>query len=113
MARKAKAPKESTETIKICNTCGRNYKFKLSEFSLAEITSRMISHYEGQHSDRMAYCFDQYGQTWNAQYDAVLKALHETSRQRDEAVKQRDGAAAQQRSLAAKLNAIVLVLRND
>jgi len=61
----------------------------------------------------MASCFDAAGQTWNAQYDACLKALHNTKDQLSQAIKERDAAAAQQRTLAAKLNAIVLVLRND
>jgi len=111
MARKIK---NSYVCSRVCGACGREFKFAgPGSEATAFMTTTMVKHFETKHADRMAYCFDTYGQTWNAQYDACLKALHHTTTQRDAAIKERDAAAAQQRSLAAKLNAIVLILRND
>jgi hypothetical protein len=92
-----------------CNSCGKVFEFQVA----ASVTQMMIEHYRTKHPDRMAKCFDDYGRTWNDQYDTCLKALHHTTKQRDQAIIDRDEIANQQRSLAAKLNAIVLVLRND
>jgi len=111
MARKIK---NSYACSRVCGLCGKEFKFAgPGSANNLEITSSMVDHFESKHPDRMAYCFDTYRQTWNSQYDACLKALHHTTGQRDAAIKERDAAAAQQRSLAAKLNAIVLILRND
>ncbi len=90
--------------------CGKVFRYKPTTDDLKSIA---IKHFENVHPDRMTLCFDYYSQTWNAQYDACLKALHNTTAKLEQAVKERDAAAAQQRTLAAKLNAIVLVLRND
>ena len=111
---KKKSRKSPTPTEhRICNACGMNFYFNgASEQGLAAIQS-MISHYEKKHPDRMAKCFDDYGQTWNSQYDQCLKALHNHEDRLQQAIKERDEVAAQQRSLAAKLNAIVLVLRTN
>jgi hypothetical protein len=109
---KRKVKRSKTMTLRTCNLCGHEVKGTLP-VPVGGIVQRLVDHYEEKHPDRMADCFDAAGQTWNSQYDACLKALHQTSRQRDDAIKQRDEAVAQQRSLAAKLNAIVLVLRGD
>ena len=112
MKRKAKATRKTSGYAEsICPAgCGETFRYKPTTDALKGIA---IEHFKKVHPDRMALCFDYYSQTWNAQYDACLKALHETSKQRDQAIKERDAVAAQQRTLAAKLNAIVLVLRND
>lgn len=107
MKRKVKAATYATSN---CPICGELFKYKPTTEALKSLA---VKHFESKHPDRMALCFGYYSQTWNSQYDQCLKALHETARQRDQAVKERDAAAAQQRTLAAKLNAIVLVLRND
>jgi hypothetical protein len=91
-----------------CYVCSKGFELVPNEY-----VQNMVEHYRTKHPDRMAKCFDDYGRTWNDQYDACLKALHHTTKQRDQAIIERDNTAAQQRSLAAKLNAIVLVLRND
>lgn len=109
---KRKATRKKTIVLRTCDLCGFTIKGTLP-VGVGEVQTRLSDHYKQEHPDRMAHCFDAAGQTWNAQYDQVLEALHETTRQRDQAVKERDAAAAQQRTLAAKLNAIVLVLRND
>lgn len=102
--------KNTASYSRTCHSCGKTFTFAGVGF---DATSAMIDHYKAKHSDRMAKCFDDYGRTWNAQYDACLKALHNTAAQRDQMMKERDAAAAQQRTLATKLNAVVLVLRND
>lgn len=107
MKRKVKVARYATSN---CPACGELFKYKPTTEALKSLA---VKHFESKHPDRMAMCFDHYSQTWNSQYDACLKALHDTTRQRDQAVRERDNAASQQRTLAAKLNAIVLVLRND
>jgi|SRR5208282_2290883 len=92
-----------------CGVCGDILKYRAS----AGIQSKIVEHFQAKHPDQKARLYDIAGQTWDPQYDACLKALHNTTAQRDQVIKERDAAAAQQQTLAAKLNAIVLVLRND
>lgn len=94
-----------------CGTCGEVLKYRATATTGPQ--SVIVAHFQSNHPDRKAQCYDVAGQTWDSQYDVCLKALHNTTAQRDQMQKERDAAAAQQRTLAAKLNAIVLVLRND
>lgn len=103
--------KFKTKSGRDCNACGKSFYFSTPTAGIASIQT-MIDHYKTKHPDRMAKCFDDYGQTWNAQYDVVMKAFHATNTKLTQAISERDTAAAQQRTLAAKLNAIILILEN-
>jgi len=114
MKRKTRKIKDVYKTT--CGVCGDILKYRANLDATNHVTSLQgvtVKHYESKHPDRMAQCYDVAGQSWNAQYDTCLKALHATNTKLEQAIKERDGARAHQRTLAAKLNAIVLVLRND
>lgn len=104
----AKRKKKILET-RICNTCGTGINTTVVGLASIDV---MITHYKTKHPDRKARCFDDYGQTWDAQYDQCLKALHNTTDKLNQAIKERDLASGQQRTLAAKLNAIIMILEN-
>jgi hypothetical protein len=93
----------------LCGACGVNLKYRV----VPGIQRAIIDHYKAEHPEQRARLYDITGATDDAQYDVLMKAFHNTNSKLEQAVKERDQAAAQQRTLAAKLNAIVLVLRND
>jgi hypothetical protein len=94
-----------------CPSCGQIFNVP-TDVHLPASNQIMIEHFKRKHADRMALCFDSYGSTWLEQYDVVMKAFHHNRQKLEEAVAQRDQAAGQQRTLAAKLNAIIMILEN-
>jgi hypothetical protein len=75
-----------------------------------QITDKMVKHYETAHSDRMSKCFDEYGRTWNEQYDAALKGLWNCKGQVDKLTAELKSVTDTRNSLAARLNAIIMIL---
>ncbi len=107
---KRKASRKVTDYFKTsCGVCGVIIKYRAT----SGIQNPIVEHFKAEHPDQKARLYDITGQTWDHQYDICLKALHNTNAKLEQAIRERDAAAAQQRTLAAKLNAIVLVLRND
>jgi hypothetical protein len=107
---KRKATRKIIDIYKTsCGACGVVLKYRAVPGSQRVI----IDHYKAEHPEQRARLYDITGATDDAQYDTLMKAFHNTNSKLEQAVKERDQAAAQQRTLAAKLNAIVLVLRND
>lgn len=94
-----------------CAVCGQLFKFAAS-VTIPQATDKMIKHYEATHPDRMSKCFDEYSQTWNAQYDAALKGLWNYKGQLDKLTVDLKAATDQRNSLAARLNAIIMILEN-
>lgn len=103
------AKKSASKQERYCAVCGQLFKFAAS-VTIPQATDKMIKHYEATHPDRMSKCFDEYSQTWNAQYDAALKGLWNYKGQLDKLNSEFQTVTGQRNTLAAKLNAIIMIL---
>ena len=92
----------------LCGACGVNLKYR----AVPGIQRTIINHYKAEHPDQKARLYDIAEATFDPQYDVLMKAFHNTNSKLEQAIKERDQAAAQQRTLAAKLNAIIMILEN-